>query len=288
MNTLRITSLFYNGIYEYHKFLNLPSHTHHTPIIYYEDQYMHIRQFLPSDQHACLKLFINGMLDLRIPALYAALRTCQRSIYGYLLSFLLFITHTIWSTYLPHSIHAYRFLIIMLPTLLLSTISLKQGWYWLSSHIEYSFNDDMSDIYHYYHSAQSDACFLVAIAKSCNQIAGIVALDNHSGRVRNDMRYGAELRRMSVSTKYRNMGIGKKLLNAFEKYACEHHYTRMCLGTSSVQPDAIHLYTKHGRWVTVDTTYDPSGIAWYTMEKLTALGLENEGSGERAARVSSG
>jgi len=230
----------------YHKFINTAS-LYKVPI-FYEDDMVVIRQFRPADQEACTDLFADGILGLRLPALLSALRHAH-SILGYSLSFLLFMTQSTVMPYLPNFMQQCYWLLIVLPTLLSVAISFIGGWFAVTSYVEHALLDDMKDIHRYY--GIEGSCFFVAVAKSTGQIVGIVALDNRSSKPPTDLEYGAELRRISsdtetygdafilnaghwnrrisVSSKYRNMGIGKKLLAAWEKYSVEKKYSRMFL-----------------------------------------------------------
>jgi GNAT superfamily N-acetyltransferase len=108
----------------------------------------------------------------------------------------------------------------------------------LSVYIEASLQDDLSKIEQVY---SGKSCFLVAVDTrsengSCS-IVGIVA-----GHARDDDGV-IELRRMSVSSKQRGLGLGKRLVQRLE---VECKPSKMYLTTTSIQYAAHRLYSGAG------------------------------------------
>jgi ribosomal protein S18 acetylase RimI-like enzyme len=79
--------------------------------------------------------------------------------------------------------------------------------------------------------------FWILIDVSKEIIIGSIALEDKSSRV-------GELRRMCVSSHYRRLGLGSRLVQHLLAYAFSHDFSRVFLSTPSSNSSAISMYTK--------------------------------------------
>ncbi|KAK1234176.1 hypothetical protein PQX77_002602 [Marasmius sp. AFHP31] len=77
-----------------------------------------------------------------------------------------------------------------------------------------------------------------------------------------------ELRRLSISSHHRNLGIASLLIKTLVSFARERGLSTLRLGTSSFQPAAVRLYRKHGWEVVESKPYKVDEIP-VTFEMLT-------------------
>ena len=76
------------------------------------------------------------------------------------------------------------------------------------------------------------------------------------------------MRSMAVKPMAQRVGIGQKLVDAFESYARENGFEKMFLYTTFVLPGATQLYEKNGFYVVRETPPDEwFGMAGLEMEK---------------------
>ena len=77
------------------------------------------------------------------------------------------------------------------------------------------------------------------------------------------------IRSMAIKPSAQRLGIGQKLVDAFESYAREKGFEKIFLYTTYVLPGAKHLYEKNGFYVLRETApeewYDMGGLE---MEKV--------------------
>ncbi|HKP68032.1 MAG TPA: GNAT family N-acetyltransferase, partial [Pyrinomonadaceae bacterium] len=77
------------------------------------------------------------------------------------------------------------------------------------------------------------------------------------------------IRSMAIKPSAQRLGIGQKLVDAFESYARENGFEKIFLYTTYVLPGAKHLYEKNGFYVLRETApeewYDMGGLE---MEKV--------------------
>uniref|UniRef100_K3XAQ1 N-acetyltransferase domain-containing protein n=1 Tax=Globisporangium ultimum (strain ATCC 200006 / CBS 805.95 / DAOM BR144) TaxID=431595 RepID=K3XAQ1_GLOUD len=73
----------------------------------------------------------------------------------------------------------------------------------------------------------------------CGEVAGMVALEKKTDTE-------GELRRMSVSAKYKRIGIGRLLVAHLETWAKKNGFTTVILNTGTVMPEACVFYKSVG------------------------------------------
>ncbi|XP_043979422.1 N-acetyltransferase 8-like 2 [Gambusia affinis] len=130
---------------------------------------------------------------------------------------------------------------------------------------------DMQDIDGTYLSRPDD-CFWVAEAEvdGVTQVIGMVAvLCIESGKEKH-----GELFRMSISPKFRRMGLGRRLTQTVIDFCKERGFSKLVLETSSTQMAAVDLYKKLGfkLVLTHKDVYSPSWML--TLVQVTILKME--------------
>ncbi|XP_073506611.1 probable N-acetyltransferase family 8 member 5 isoform X4 [Phyllobates terribilis] len=186
-----------------------------------------IRLYKDSDYESVREIFADGITEHTAKAFHFSLRL-RRVWAFFLVTFLLFSNIT------------GSFLVSILAVIIdIGLLFLIQKYIYLS-YVQQSLDDDMLDIQKYY--LQRDGyCFWVA--ESSGEIAGMVAAvpPDHPGGERQ-----VELKRMSVSRKYRGKGIAKALCRMVIDFARERGCEAVILETSYPQVDAWRMYEKMG------------------------------------------
>jgi GNAT superfamily N-acetyltransferase len=139
--------------------------------------------------------------------------------------------------------------------------------YTFGKYIQASLQDDLSDITKVY---SGQGCFLVAVDTTRSEqngtcsIVGIVG-----GHARGD---GViELRRMSVSSKQRGLGLGTRLIQRLEE---ECKPSQMYLTCISIQYAAHRLYSRAG--FIRKETYTPATASWFFRNSIEVYRYEKE------------
>ena len=132
----------------------------------------------------------------------------------------------------------------------------------ISAYLERSLSEDLGNIYDHYFT---DGIFFVAI--SDGRIVGCLGAEKD-----NDFIY--RLKRLSVKKGYRNQGIAKGLLDNIEIWTQSRGASKLILGTSEVQKDALIFWKKSGFQV-VESEVVESGIEVFSLEKDLDLNFEN-------------
>lgn len=118
----------------------------------------------------------------------------------------------------------------------------------IRSFVDKSLSADLQDIDSFY-MAMPSSHFWVAVGPSGDEaeaVLGCVALEvkSHDDQDDRSRRGWGELRRMSVAKAGRRRGVASLLNAALLAHAKEHQLKGVYLTTSTMQPDAIALYTK--------------------------------------------
>lgn len=87
----------------------------------------------------------------------------------------------------------------------------------------------------------------IFVAKEDDKVLGYVLLSSREGK-KNGYKYWKELDidAMGVDEKYRNQGIGRKLLEYVKQYAKDNDYTDLRLTVNEENENARHLYEEVG------------------------------------------
>lgn len=87
----------------------------------------------------------------------------------------------------------------------------------------------------------------IFVAKEDDKVLGYVLLSSREGK-KNGYKYRKELDidAMGVDEKYRNQGIGRKLLEYVKQYAKDNDYTDLRLTVNEENENARHLYEEVG------------------------------------------
>ncbi|RKP14908.1 acyl-CoA N-acyltransferase [Piptocephalis cylindrospora] len=124
-------------------------------------------------------------------------------------------------------------------------------------YVNMSLRTDLSDIVKYYqgegtqkpqNTANFWVCEVVELGKDEPWIVGCVGLDLNSQTFPGS----PEVRRMSVESSYRHLGVARMLMETLEKRGLEVHASKLWLEISVHQVSAIRAYTRMG-WVIVRT-----------------------------------
>lgn len=98
--------------------------------------------------------------------------------------------------------------------------------------ININFNNDLNNIEEQYKDGQ----FLLAIHKEKLIGTGALIYNGETGQIV----------RMSVDKNYRNLGIGKKLLDGLIKHALESNTKKIIVETTKHWESAVNFYKKYG------------------------------------------
>lgn len=133
--------------------------------------------------------------------------------------------------------------------------------------LKLSIEGDMHDIAASFMSYAVDSChhFWIALDAS-NNVVGHVGLVPSTYPIDEDRVYEenrgltpdtvGELVRMSVHTAFRGRGLGKKLVNALERFAVKKGLRRIVLSTLAEMEPAVALYKKCGYRHIMETSVD--------------------------------
>ncbi|XP_039607654.1 N-acetylaspartate synthetase [Polypterus senegalus] len=184
-----------------------------------------IREFQLSDQDEVRRIFYEGIME-RIPnTAFRGLKQQSKIqiMYGFLTIMCFFVTKSMALTCcVPFLLMAARYY-----------FSRKV----ILSYLDCALHTDMSDIEQYY-MKPTGSCFWVAVLDG--NIVGIVAARG------NEEDNTVELRRMSVDSRYRGMGIAKALGRKVLEFAMLNNYSAIVLGTTAVKLAAHKLYESLG------------------------------------------
>lgn len=131
------------------------------------------------------------------------------------------------------------------------TDNVKNG---IAAYLERSIKEDLGNIYEHYFPS---GIFFVAISDT-NIVGCLGAQKEGTSTFR--------LKRLSVKMHYRNQGIARELLNNVEIWSRERKATKLILGTSEVQKDALRFWQKSGFQV-IESEVVESGIEVFSLTK---------------------
>ena len=132
----------------------------------------------------------------------------------------------------------------------------------ISAYLQRSLSEDLGNIYDHY---LIDGIFFVAISNE--RIVGCLGAEKD-----NDITY--RLKRLSVKKEYRKKGIARKLLHSVEIWAHKRGISKLILGTSEVQKEALIFWKKSGFQV-LECEVIESGIEVFSLEKNLDLDFNN-------------
>ncbi|MBM01123.1 MAG: hypothetical protein CL762_00150 [Chloroflexi bacterium] len=132
----------------------------------------------------------------------------------------------------------------------------------ISAYINRSIEEDLGNIYDHYFPT---GVFFVAM--SCSNVIASLGAEKESHST-------FRLKRLSVKMDYRNQGIAGELLNNVEKWTHERGATKLILGTSEVQKDALRFWRKSGFKVTQSEIVE-SGIEVFSLMKNLNLNFND-------------
>ncbi|XP_075881110.1 N-acetyltransferase family 8 member 3-like isoform X2 [Nelusetta ayraudi] len=188
-----------------------------------------IRKYRPQDKDAVCNLFSCSALELIRPCFYNSVSSPLH----------LLITVALFAAgYLLGSVPG----ALVLPGVWIALIYCSCHNIY-SSYVQLKLKTDMRDISGNFLS-RPDNCFWVAEAQVDGrpQIIGTVAIKTkQSGEVRQ-----AELFRMAISSSYRRLGLGVRMVKAATDFCKERGISELVLETSSTQVAAVNLYKKLG------------------------------------------
>jgi GNAT superfamily N-acetyltransferase len=124
-------------------------------------------------------------------------------------------------------------------------------------YIERSLIDDLADIPAHYLNERGSHFW---VAERDSEIVGIVGVQRRTDEE-------AELRRMSVASGSRRLGIGQKLLEICEKYCRDQGYCRVRLTSARFLRPAISMYRARG-YKQVGKGQDAHGLGIHFIKQL--------------------
>ena len=132
----------------------------------------------------------------------------------------------------------------------------------ISAYLDRSLSEDLGNIYNHY---LINGIFFVAIFDE--HIVGCLGAEKD-----NDIT--CRLKRLSVKKEHRKKGIARKLLNSVEIWAHKRGISKLILGTSEVQKEALIFWKKSGFQV-LECEVIESGIEVFSLEKNLDLDFNN-------------
>ncbi|KAK1229422.1 hypothetical protein PQX77_007519 [Marasmius sp. AFHP31] len=234
---------------------------------------VHIRSYHPSDFDVVKRLFYDGMAYGPLtPAIEST-----HAVYKHPYSLLLYLTGAL-STLSPFFFSSLsRVLAPLLGSGIVVAFLLwipRQARKMMVAYCDQCMKEDMKDIVTHYglepiqggtkYEPTGKACFWVA--EHQGQVVGCIGLDTDKSHP--SLGSVGELRRLSISSHHRNLGIASLLIKTLVSFARERGLSTLRLGTSSFQPAAVRLYRKHGWEVVESKPYKVEEIP-VTFEMLT-------------------
>ncbi|KAL0068145.1 hypothetical protein AAF712_004805 [Marasmius tenuissimus] len=228
---------------------------------------VHIRPYRPADFDVVKRLFYDGMAYGPLTPAIESTRAVYKNPY----SILLYLAGAL-STLSPFFFHRWfsqhsrlRILAPLLGSGIVAAYLLwipRQARKMMVAYCDQCMKEDMKDIVAHYglkpikdesgetkYEPVGKGCFWVAEHKG--EVVGCVGLDNSDQA--NPL--VGELRRLSISSRHRNLGIASLLIKTLVSFARERGLSTLRLGTSSFQPAAVRLYQKHGWKITESKPY---------------------------------
>jgi len=117
----------------------------------------------------------------------------------------------------------------------------------IRNYVDKSISDDLADIDGFYMATPKSHFWVAVVGEKDggDEVLGCVALESKSDSEDNKDRRGwGELRRMSVAKSGRRRGVASLLNAALLAHAHQQHLKGVFLSTSTMQPDAIALYSR--------------------------------------------
>jgi len=206
---------------------------------------VNVRTYEPSDQREVIEIFSYGMTEM-IPKLVFKIRYVDTPLLMVAQTLIIYLlTRSIyWSTLVPMAIAVY--VLAAAPSLSKKAID---------EYTKQSVESDLADIPTFYLKEGSHfwvATLPVPGSPTKRKVVGHAALEKKENG-------SAEVRRVSVAPGCRGKRVASMLMDALESFAVESGYTHLFLTTSSVQTEAVTMYSKRGMKVT--KTFRP---IWYS------------------------